>query len=146
MDDTRALPIEHSAMFGSPAEHRTSIGSPSHGQSVTIRGRLNSYLRQDNRVVDHLRKHFADITILFMGCTVRLIESRKFVPLVKKGENTKKILDMLEIALISHLTAQGYELINLANTKNLNEITFKKNQFCDQWSPEKLEIPESRLL
>jgi hypothetical protein len=111
------------------------------GRSVTVRGRLNSYMRQDNRVARALRK-IVDDDILFMACTVQIRRRGKFVALRKADEDRDRILELLETALIARLSAT-HRLINIANTKNVHSISFETNGYAEHWSPRRLNISDA---
>ena len=111
------------------------------GQSNNVQGRLYSYIKQDNSVAEHIRKLLAKgERVFFLPCSVGIEEAGKTTPLPKA--DCKPILDKVEIALISHLNAGGHELINVANTKNVYQLSFEQNQFSS-WSPSKLRVPMS---
>src|SRR5438309_68158 len=86
------------------------------GQSVNVRGRLEKYLKEANRVMTALAGR-ASGAILFVGCAVYLKNKSSVIRLNPKTKKCKNVLNMVEIALIGHAIAKGHVLVNIQRTK-----------------------------
>jgi len=104
-----------------------------HGRNV-----VPLYVGETANLRKRLEQHLNDVSVmkgienapsgkrLFLFCQVR----------TKRGQNIKKVLDILQRALIEHALSAGHQLLNIQLTKTkVNTITFKGNRTSEKLAP-----------
>jgi hypothetical protein len=112
------------------------------GANYAFRGRLEAHLKQTGPLVNALRQQPTDATLVFIPCPIEVKPGNAFKPLPKRSPTTKAILDKVEVALIAHLSALGYKLLNTALMK-MDTIEFDSTLGM-AWSAPRLKIPPTR--
>jgi hypothetical protein len=101
------------------------------GQAIAVAGRLNSYLRQENRALSEFRKFGGSLCIL--ACTI---------PFAKRASKTPIILDVLESALIGFALGAKWELINVQQRKSGHTLDFVHTAESRALFPDRIKVPK----
>jgi hypothetical protein len=114
------------------------IFARSHGNSVSP-----IYIGQADKLKTRIEHQFNNVKLM-MGVrnaarAIRILiycEAR-----ISKGQNRKKVLAILENALIDHALSEGHELLNKQGTKKpTHKIEFKGNRTSEKIAPRNMYV------
>lgn len=100
------------------------------GETANLRKRLIQHLKNDVSIMKGIENAPAGKR-MFIYCQVRN----------KKGRRLRKVLEVLERALVEHALSEGHELLNTQLTKTkVHSISFKRNREAEKLVPRKMLI------
>lgn len=108
--------------------HGASVEPIYIGETLDLRKRLEEHLLKNVRLMKGLEGAQAGKR-LYLYCTVK----------PKRGQDIRKVLKVLQRALVEHALSAGHKLMNIQLTKTpLHTITFKGNRTSEKIAPRKM--------